>query len=156
MLPLGHIGMGFHRPRYTNFTQDEQRTLMTLWCVFRSPLMMGGALPDNDEWTLALLTNGEVLSVQREGADPRQIRRNDEEAVWINTAPEGAVNLALFNLGEEDRVVRCPLPALGLRSVFVRDLWAGEDRDARNGEVSAALPPHGAALFRLSPGGRQV
>jgi hypothetical protein len=150
MLPLGHIGMGFHRPRYTNFTKDEQRTLMTLWCVFRSPLMIGGALPDNDDWTQGLLTNDEVLAVHQTGAHPRQIRRSNEEAVWINTAPDNAVNLALFNLGDEDRVVCCPFPALGLRNALVRDLWNGEDRGAPNGEVSAALPPHGSALFRLS------
>jgi hypothetical protein len=152
MLPLGHVGIGFHHPRQTNFTQDEQRTLMTLWCVFRSPLMMGGALPDCDDWTLELLTNDEVLDVQRKGGSPRQIRRNDEEAVWINTAPDGTVNLALFNLGNEERIVRCPLQALGLRSALVRDLWAGEDKGAVTGEVSAGLPPHGAGLFRLTEG----
>jgi hypothetical protein len=151
MLPLGRIGMGFHRPRRTSFTPDEQRTLMTLWCVFRSPLMMGGELPGNDERTLALLTNDEVLAVQREGECPRQIRLTGEEALWINAAPEGAVNLALFNLGDEERVVRCPLPALGLGSVLVRDLWAREDRGVLSGEVSAPLAPHGAALFRLVP-----
>jgi hypothetical protein len=150
MLPLGRIGMGFHRPRYTNFTKDEQRTLMTLWCIFRSPLIMGGALPDNDDWTLALLSNDEVLAVQRTGARPRQIRRNNEEAVWMNFAENGALNLALFNLGDKERVVRCPLPALGLRNALVRDLWAREDRGSLNGEVSAALAPHGSALFRLS------
>jgi hypothetical protein len=59
MLPLGKIGIGFHYPQYTKFTKDEQRTLMTLWYVFRSPLMMGGVLPECNDWTLALLTNDE-------------------------------------------------------------------------------------------------
>jgi hypothetical protein len=154
MLPLGRVGTGFRRPRNTNFTRDEQRTLVTLWCIFRSPLMMGGALPDNDKWTLALLTNDDVLDVQRKGGGPRQIRRNDEEAVWINSAPDGAVNLALFNLGDEERVVRCSLQALGLRDALVRDLWAREDKGEVSAEVSAGLPPHGAALFRLAAGGK--
>jgi hypothetical protein len=150
MLPLGKIGIGFHHPRSTNFTRDEQRTLMTLWCVFRSPLMMGGVLPESDEWTVSLLTNDEVLDVQRNGGNPRQIRRNDMEAVWINTAPDGAVNLALFNLGDEQRVVRCPLSVLGVSRVKVRDLWAREDRGILSDEASAGLAPHGAALFRLT------
>jgi hypothetical protein len=149
MLPLGKIGLGFRRPRYTNFTRDEQRTLMTLWCVFRSPLMMGGVLPDCDDWTLALLTNDEVLDVQKNGGAPRQIRRNGDEAVWINAAPDGALHVALFNLGDEERPVRCPLQALGLPDARVRDLWEREERGVASGEVSAALPPHGAALFRL-------
>jgi len=74
-LPLGHIGIrsGFHgmpdRPSY--FTKDEQITLMTLCCIFRSPLMFGGELRDNDAWTLSLLTNQEVLEVlqQSDGGD---------------------------------------------------------------------------------------
>jgi hypothetical protein len=152
MLPLGHIGAGFHNPRYTNFTRDEQITMMTLWCIFRSPLMAGGILPDNDEWTLTLLTNDEVLDVQRRGRDPRQIRRNEEEAVWMNTAPDGAVNLALFNLGDEKRDVGCPLSATGLKKANVRDLWAGKDLGEAAGEVSAGLAPHGAALFRIAAG----
>jgi hypothetical protein len=150
MLPLGKIGIGFHHPHSTNFTRDEQRTLMTLWCVFRSPLMMGGALPESDEWTVSLLTNDEILDVQRNGGNPRQIRRNDEEAVWINTAPDGAVNLALFNLGDERRTVRCPLSILGVRRAKARDLWAREDRGSLTDEASAGLDPHGAALFRLT------
>jgi hypothetical protein len=152
LLPLGRIGLGFHRPRQTNFTRDEQVTMMTLWCMFRSPLMMGGNLPDNDEWTLALLTNDEVLEVQKKGGGPRQIRRDGGEAVWASSA-DNAVNLAFFNLGDERRLIRCPLSALGLDSAEVRDLWAGENRGAAGGapaEVSAELPPHGAALFRLS------
>jgi hypothetical protein len=154
MLPLGRVGIGFHSPRNTNFSRDEQRTLMTLWCVFRSPLMMGGALPENDAWTLSLLTNDEVLDVHRKGGGPRQIRRNVEEAVWINTVPDDTVNLALFNLGDEERVVHCPLSVLGLRNAQVRDLWAQEDKGPVSGEVLAKLPPHGAGLFRLTAGGK--
>ncbi|MDR3173674.1 MAG: glycoside hydrolase family 27 protein [Treponema sp.] len=150
MLPLGHIGMGFNHPRQTNFTRDEQITMMTLWCVFRSPLMVGGALPGNDEWTLSLLTNNEVLDVQKKGGNPRQIRRNSQEAVWINTEHNGAVNLALFNLGDKKRPVLCPLSATGLKTAKLRDLWAREDKNPVTGEVSAEIAPHGAALFKLT------
>ena len=67
MLPLGHIGIRAERgePRMSLLTHDEQRTLMTLWSIARSPLMFGGHLPDNDEFTLNLITNGEVLAVNQ-------------------------------------------------------------------------------------------
>src|SRR6476660_6330874 len=47
MLPLGHLGPnpGAGDTRDTRFTKDEQRSLMTLWSMARSPLMMGGNLP---------------------------------------------------------------------------------------------------------------
>jgi hypothetical protein len=149
MLPLGRIGAGFKRPRYTNFTKDEQITLLSLWCIFRSPLMMGGILQDNDEWTLSLLTNSEVLDVLKRGKKPRQIFRDKEKAAWINTAENGEINLALFNLGDEPATVRCPLETLGMKQANVRDLWAKQDKGHSNNEITAELPPHGAALFHL-------
>ena len=71
MLPLGHLSVS-HRSvgknRCTHFTRDEQLTLLSFWCLLPSPLMVGGNLPDNDAWTLALLTNPEVLAVNQDAA----------------------------------------------------------------------------------------
>ena len=52
-LQFGRLALG---ARDTRFTPDEQRTLMTLWSIARSPLIMGGDLRHLDEATLALLT----------------------------------------------------------------------------------------------------
>jgi len=41
----------------TKFTPDEQQTVLTLWSIFRSPLIFGGDLPPNDAATTALITN---------------------------------------------------------------------------------------------------
>jgi hypothetical protein len=150
MLPLGKIGRGFGTERRTRFTPDEQRTMMTLWCVFRSPLMMGGDMPQNDEWTLSLLTNDEALAVLRFGGSPRQLYRDDTCAVWAN-AVDGDACLALFNLSEETRTIRCPLAAIGMEQAKVRDLWARADLPPARGEVFAELAPHAPAFFRLSP-----
>jgi hypothetical protein len=43
MLPLGWLGKGFGHEWYTNFTPEEQHTMLTLWCLFGSPLMLGPA-----------------------------------------------------------------------------------------------------------------
>jgi alpha-galactosidase len=67
MLPLGKLRVtsveGGGRP--TKFTPDEQQTVMTLWSIFRSPLIFGGDLPSNDAATTALITNQEVLQVDQ-------------------------------------------------------------------------------------------
>ena len=139
MLPLGHIGMGFGKPRLTNFTPDEQRTLMTLWCIFRSPLMMGGYLPDNDAFTLGLLTNAGLLAMHREGRNARQLSRRDDSAVWRSDAPDG-VYIALFNLSDSPLIM--PLPG-ELSGCAVTDLWTGKPLTAR--EIT--LPPHGSAAL---------
>ena len=150
MLPLGQIGIGFKKPRLTNFTRDEQITMMTLWCIFRSPLMMGGVLHDMDDWTLSLLTNAEVLEAHRHGTNPSQIARNADESVWMSEAGGGAVNLALFNLSDEERVVRCPLAKLGLQKAVLRDLWKKQDAGTAEKEAAAEIPPHGAAMYKIS------
>lgn len=150
MLPLGHIGMGHKRPRMTNFTQDEQRTLMTLWSIFRSPLMMGGELNDNDAWTLSLLTNDEVLAVNQRGNAPMQLHRDNRSAAWISRAGEDAVNVALFNLGEEATAVSADLAEAFGHPFAARDLWQGLDMGTGRGRITVELAPHGAALYRLT------
>ena len=62
MLPLGKVGKGFETgERDCLFTREEQKTMMTLWCMFRSPLMIGAELTKMDDFTLSLLTNKELL-----------------------------------------------------------------------------------------------
>ena len=56
MLPLGKLGKGFGNERDTNFSADEQKTMLTLWSIFRSPLMLGAELTKLDPDTLRLLT----------------------------------------------------------------------------------------------------
>ncbi len=76
MLPLGRIGPhpgDGGPPRNTNLTHDEQVTMMTLWSIFRSPLILGGELPSSDEWTTKLLTNPEVLAVDQHSKDHRPV-----------------------------------------------------------------------------------
>jgi hypothetical protein len=153
MLPLGRIGIGFKNARYSGFTREEQRTMMTLWCIFRSPLKIGGVLPDNDEWTSSLLTNSEVLDVQKHGSNPTQIALNDKEAVWMNEAENGAVNLALFNLSDGKRTVSCPLAELGFDKAALRDLWNKQDMGYIENEITAEILPHGSMLYRLTGAG---
>lgn len=66
----------------TRLSPDEQITMMSLWCLFRSPLMFGGEMRDNDEFTLSLITNRDVLALLTESHGARQVLRNDNFAVW--------------------------------------------------------------------------
>lgn len=152
MLPLGHIGTRAERgpDRASRLTREEQRTLMTLWCVSRSPLMMGGDLPTTDEETIALLTNPDILAVNARSEDNRELTRSDLAVVWsaIPTDRDGHY-LALFNLADEPREVSVDLQHLELfGSVTARDLWQ-EDTRTEQGRMARTLPPHGAALLHL-------
>jgi hypothetical protein len=160
MLPLGHIGIrsvdGGASDRRTRFTRDEQKTMLTLWSIFRSPLMIGGELRDNDEWTLGLLTNPEVLAVNRSGARPRPVVGRDSaagksgEVLWASDGPEGSTYVALFNLSGQAKRIGASWVQLGISGEkAVRDLWARCDLTSVRDRIELELPPHGCALLRL-------
>ncbi|TDD94707.1 NPCBM/NEW2 domain-containing protein [Flavobacterium cellulosilyticum] len=107
MLPMGHIGIRAERgnPRMTAFTKDEQYTLMTLWTIFKSPLMFGGNLPDNDPFTLSLLTNKNVLKVLNESTNNKPLFTDADKAAWIADEPgTGAKYLAVFNTADQKMI----------------------------------------------------
>jgi hypothetical protein len=108
MLPLGKIGLRAERgePRMTHFSKDEQLTLMTLFSIFHSPLMFGGDLPSNDEYTLSLITNKDVLDVNQQSINGKQLFRFDDLIAWTADDPKtGDKYLALFNASDQQSVV---------------------------------------------------
>jgi len=99
MLPFGIIDFN----RHTNFTQDEQILCMSLWCIARSPLILGADMTRMDEFTLKLLTNPEVLAVNQESANNRQISRENDLIVWAAEVPgSNDCYVGLFNAQSND------------------------------------------------------
>jgi hypothetical protein len=149
MLPLGRLALG---KRDTKFTPDEQRTLMTLWSIARSPLIMGGDLRHLDAPTLALLTNRAVIAVNQASTDNRPHFLEDGTRIW-SAKPEGAPNdryLALFNTTTKPKAVGIALGEMGLTgNVAVTDLWTGKALPRATRRVEQTLPPHGSGLYRL-------
>ncbi|PLS01129.1 glycoside hydrolase family 27 protein [Neobacillus cucumis] len=155
MLPLGHIGIrsvdGGGGDRWTRFTKDEQVTMMTLWSIFRSPLMFGGELRDNDDWTLSLLTNKEVLHVNQNSHSNRLVYRDEDKIVWTAKDDDDSTYVALFNIGESEHEVGFTWSQLGLQSEKrVKDIWTGQDKGRFIQEYKQILPPHGSALLKLN------
>jgi hypothetical protein len=108
MLPLGHIGIRAERgdDRMSLFTPDEQYTLMNLFAIFRSPLMMGGDLPGNDDFTLSLLTNKGMLDVLKYSNNNHELFNNDGLIAWTaNDSRSGDKYIALFNTQDQEEIV---------------------------------------------------
>lgn len=99
MLPLGKICKRGERgdERWTKFTRDEQYMLMNLWCIFKSPLMFGGDLPQNDEFTNSLLTNRDVLHMHHYSTNNRELSNKNDRVIWTADDPEtGDKYVAMF------------------------------------------------------------
>lgn len=154
MLPLGYLGPapGWGKPRNTRLTHDEQRTLLSLWSIFRSPLMLGGDLKSYDKWTIALLTNPEVIKVDQHSTDSHPVFTDDKTVVWLSKPEPGSgYYLAVFNRSPESRKIHFEWKRLGLNSAEydVRDLWERADL-GRKKTLDVVLSSHGCALYRLS------
>ncbi|HZK03857.1 MAG TPA: NPCBM/NEW2 domain-containing protein [Bacteroidaceae bacterium] len=94
MLPIGEID--FNRP--TNFSQNEQITLMSLWAIGRSPLIFGGDMTKLDPFTKEILTNPEMLEVNQNSTNNHQVSRSDNLIVWTADIPGSKDKyLAFFN-----------------------------------------------------------
>ena len=162
MLPLGALGKGFGQERMTNFTKPEQMTMMTLWCMFGSPLMLGAELTKLDAWTLSLLTKSEILKLLSNDYVGRQVIRDARHAVWscINEKT-GERYLALFNLTESSQEIALDLNeveqfvnigehALAEKVTQMYEVWSETVNVPENERICATVEAHGVCLFRLS------
>lgn len=160
MLPIGYLGPhpGWGQPRQSRLTRDEKRTLITLWAIARSPLILGANLTRMDAATESLLTNPEVLAVDQHTTGNHAVAQSAKDGnivIWVAREETGTI-LAIFN--RSDKLARVKLPewkqlgnqfGLEQASYRVRDLWLRKDMGARQ-SLSAMIPAHGAVLYRLS------
>ncbi|EWH09780.1 hypothetical protein DS2_10853 [Catenovulum agarivorans DS-2] len=168
MIPFGRLSLD-DRPhgkeRMSQFTTDEKYTLMTLFSMARSPLMIGAELNTTPfEEIKTFFMNDEVLYVNQNSTNNRQIIRYDEEtakkgaktndfyAAWYAEDPaNGDVFIALFNLGDEVKSVEINFDMEDMRGTYkVRDLWAKKDIGTAKVKFAQTLPPHGAGLYRFT------
>jgi len=156
MIPLGHIAIRSKMggsAHSTHFTRDEQLTLISLWALAPSPLMLGMNLPDNDDWTTALLTNPEVMEVNQDpsGKTARRIFiLGLSTELWVRELSDKTRAIGLFNRNDQPVEVNLEWNLIGLRRASqVRDLWLRKDLGKQKRFV-AEIPPHGCILLRVT------
>ena len=152
MLPLGTLQLTETDPRYrarkTRFTENEQRTVMNLWCMFRSPLMFGGALTEElmDEDTLALITNRELLEIDRSSTGNRPAESDENHAIWVCRDKNGNDIIAFFNLTPAPRTLTYDF---GEDGIALYDLWSKETAPLSRPFVNLPLGPAESRVFRI-------
>lgn len=155
MLPLGHIAINTkghdEHKRYTNFTKNEQITMMTLWSMFRSPLMLGSEMRDLDEWTLSILKNEEVLYLLKNSFGAKQVMRTTDTVVWKTIDKDKNVYIAFFNTAFYKTNPSVSFMQIGLKGEYlVKELWNKKEIGKVKNRLSAEVEIHGAVLYRLS------
>lgn len=156
MLPLGKLGKGFGEERDCNFTQEEKKTMMTLWCMFRSPLMIGAELTKLDSDTLSLLTNEALLALMGKDCKGTQIIRTPKKAVWKNVnARKGIVTAALFNLSDEPSDISVTIEDLAEEmdskaEYTMQELWDHSRLCVDAGIIQAEVAAHGVKVYQFT------
>ncbi len=158
MLPLGKISKNgvCHGPqnRMTQFTKPEQLTMMSLWGIFKSPLMMGGNMPENDEWTLSLLTNEEYMKMHRTAYGAHQHLRNEKngkgDIIWVANG-RGCKYVALFNTRDKEHSVKLDFSQILMpdEKYSVYDIWNKENLGEFKNIFKPIIAPHGAGLYKI-------
>lgn len=175
MLPLGRLGVRAERgePRDDGLTPAERVSLMSLWAIARSPLMIGGDLPSSDPEVIGLFTNADVLEMHATATSSRELFRESGLVLWSADGSHGQQWVAAFNLDDSPRAVvldaqnlGLPISGEGALTGRVTELWTGQDVPARSvteqsdgargvapGSVALhlELAAHGAALLRFDP-----
>lgn len=157
MLPLGRLGIRTDRNdnygigRMTRFTKDEQIMMISLWCMFRSPLMLGSELTQIDDWTLELITNSEVLKILKDSRNGHEVYRKDDKVVWSAEGEDGSVYIGLFNLCESQENISVDLTQLGLNESYRgRDLWLHKEIGILENKIEFNINPHSCKLIKIN------
>lgn len=92
-----------------------------------------------------------MLAVNQQGKNPESLGRKGDMIVWNSEAPDGAKNIAIFNLGDLSAPYTLGLNDIGFeRSATVRDLWQQTDLGEFDYALTFDVPAHGARLFKLT------
>ena len=158
MLPIGRISKlcSYHgkQNRMSNFTKPEHYTLMSLWGIFGSPLFIGGNMPENNEFTLSLLTNSDYMQMHRESANPHCIVREEKNGkgyiIWASQG-KNCKYLAVFNTDTKIKKIKADLTQILMpgTSYDVYDIWQNKELGTTKNSITLEVEPHGARLIKL-------
>ncbi|KOX30227.1 alpha-galactosidase, partial [Saccharothrix sp. NRRL B-16348] len=136
-------------------TLTESRSHFALWALMASPLMAGNDIRTMSSDISATLRNPRLIAVNQDklGAGGRRVRDDGNTEVFAKPLSDGSVAVGLFNRGGGTATVSTTATQIGLSggSFTLTDLWTG-GTSTTSGAISASVPAHGVATFRVSGG----
>jgi len=146
MLEVGNGGM----------TETEYRSHFSLWCLMAAPLMAGNDLEHMSESTRTILTNKEVIAVDRDaaGIQAKRVSKDKGLDIWVKQLSDGSRAVGLLNRTASEAEIGVQWTELGYPeklSASVRDLWAHQNVGTHKGSYSVKVPSHGIVVIRVVP-----
>ncbi len=136
-------------------TAGEARAQLSMWAMVAAPLILGSDPRKLSAATVRMLCNPRVIAIDQDrlGIQGRPVSAQGLGQVWVKPLAGGARAVTLLNRGSGALRIGASAAELGLpraRSYQLQDLWAGTLKTT-SGTISARVPPHSAALYRVTP-----
>jgi len=154
--------------RKTSFTPNEQYAYMSLWSLMASPLFYSGDMSKLDAFTVNVLCNHEVISVDQDvlGRQGKIIRNDSTGMVMLKELSRNSKAVGLFNFpgnkknpadyfvwdskGDGTKKIRVTASELGVSGKFrVRNLWTQKDLGVFENYFETDVPYHGVMLLKI-------
>ncbi|MFP8886252.1 glycoside hydrolase family 27 protein [Streptomyces mangrovi] len=133
----------------------ESRSHFALWALMSAPLMAGNDIRTMSADVSAILRNPRLLAVNQDslGAGGRRVRDDGATEVFAKPLSDGSVAVGLLNRGGSSTTITTTAAQVGLSggAFTLTDLWTGAT-SSTSGRISANVPAHGVAVFRMTGG----
>jgi len=120
MLEVGNGGMGF----------EQYKVHFSLWCLAKSPLLIGCDLSNPSKETLTILGNAEAIAVNQDplGKQGKLVYANGQYQIWTGPLADKSHAVVVVSVVTVTQDVNLDLRSLfKADSVAIRDLWAHKD-----------------------------
>jgi len=162
-----HAFSGSQFAAYTDFDSVEvgncendglsvpaRETVLSLWSLASSPLIIGTNLTDLCQTDLKLLENTAVLALDQDGVVASPISHGRHDEVIAKTLAPGDVTVGLFNTSDLPRLLSTTASALGMEpcraGYALKNMWTGAQSTSNDGTIAEQVPAQGVALLEVT------
>jgi len=142
-------------------TLTEYKSQFALWAVLAAPLLLGNDVRQMTPEILALLTNDNVLAVNRDplGYQGSFARALGATEIWIKPLVDNTYAVVLLNKGDTaadvsvrfDVWLRGDFAPFYFSSARVHDIWTGNDLGVFTSQyIAKAVPSHGHQFVKIT------
>lgn len=138
-------------------TDAEEKTMMTMWCVLKSPLLLGNDLSKLTDRIMSIVGNEALISVNQDALGLPALRvamgAGNATQVYVGPLSGGSKIVVLLNLGSTNTTITADWATLGLnpnQKILATDLWNTEaPSKPLTSEVTAMVESHAAKVLKF-------
>ena len=151
-----------------NLTMEENKTHFSLWCMMAAPLILGNDIRkfikedgtvDEDNKVLAILKNKELIAIDQDkrGMQAKRFYTNGITDILVKPLENRELAVCFLNKTNAERNMKLSLTKLHndayidlpiSKEYEATELWDNVTLNFTN-EISANIPAHGVAVFRI-------